>query len=58
MSNPESPMSAEAQIQARIESAETAAELVRMVDDIISTDDYIMTGKGGDVVSAINRAGI
>lgn len=58
MSNPESPASPEAKIHARIEAAETAAELIAIVDEIISTEEYMMRGTGGDIVDAANRAGI
>lgn len=45
-------------VESRAEKAETIAELLVIVDEVMLSDAYVNRGEGGDSLSFVNRIGI
>ncbi len=44
--------------ESRVEKAETIAEMLSLVDEVMVSDGYINKGEGGEKISVANRTGI
>ncbi len=52
------PRERENDFESRLERAENIVEILQLVDEIMTSDEYINTGSGGEYINLANRKSI